>query len=84
MMTGATSLLSVTLVTTVSVNVLFVIVSVTLPTVLGVSGNSIPFGNLCSGFLMVSVTNVVDSGTSSEEEGGGRSLGGRKRAGIIA
>lgn len=77
MMTGATNLLSVTLVTTVSVNVLLVMVSVTLPNVVGASGNSMPLGKLGSGFFIVKVTKVVGSGAE-------RSLFGRNRAGIIA
>lgn len=52
MITGTTSLLSVTRVTTVSVKVLFVIVSVTRPGPVGAGGSSITE----SGFLTVTVT----------------------------
>lgn len=60
-MTGCINLLSVILVTTVSVKVLFVIVSVTLPKPDGASGNTMPFNNFFSGFLMVNETILVES-----------------------
>lgn len=61
MMIGCTNLLSVIRVTTVSVKVLFVIVSVTRPKPEGASGNSMPFNNFFSGFLIVSETTLVES-----------------------
>lgn len=71
MITGTTNLLSVIRVTTVSVNVLFVMVSVTRPGPVGGGGNSIG-----SGFFIVTVTAWVGSVA-------GRFLD-RKWAGIIA
>lgn len=62
MITGRINLLSVILVTTVSVNVLLVIVSVTRPIVFGLSGNTIPFiMPFSAGVWMVSVTTWVGS-----------------------
>lgn len=60
-MIGCINLLSVIRVTTVSVKVLFVIVSVIRPKPVGVSGNSMPFNNFFSGFLIVSETTLVES-----------------------
>ena len=55
MITGKTKWLSVTLVTTVSVSVLLVIVSVTLPSVVGAGGKLTSPGKF-SGCLIVTVT----------------------------
>lgn len=63
-MTGTSSLLSVIRVTTVSVNVLFVMVSVTLPGPVGAGGSSIRE----SGLFIVTDTVGVGSGDFEDAE----------------
>lgn len=82
MIRGVTSVLSVMRVTTVSVNVLLVIVSVTRPGPVGAGGSSIGV----SGFLIVTVTLCVcsDVGGVGVRLAAPSEAGLRKWAGIMA